>query len=106
MAKSYSTFREKDCFFIALHGASGRVVKGRKFVDLRDIGEPSDLAARYDADGADEIVLLDIGATPDGRAHALAVVRGIRRRLTIPLTVGGGVRSIGDAEALLQSGVS
>lgn len=82
----------------------GRVVKGRKFVGLRDIGEPAELAQRYDAEGADEIVLLDIAATPSGRAHALDVVRSIRERLTIPLTVGGGVRSIADAEALLQSG--
>lgn len=82
----------------------GRVVKGRKFVDLRDIGEPTVLAARYDAEGADEIVLLDIAATPAGRAHALDVVRSIRAKLTIPLTVGGGVRGVDDAEALLQSG--
>ena len=82
----------------------GRVVKGRRFAELRDIGDPAELAQRYDAEGADEIVLLDIAATPTGRAHALDVVRSIRARLTIPLTVGGGVRSVDDAEALLRSG--
>lgn len=80
------------------------MVKGRKFVDLRDVGDPATLAERYDADGADEIVLLDIAATPAGRGHALEVVRGMRARLRIPLTVGGGVRSVRDAEALLRSG--
>ncbi len=82
----------------------GRVVKGRRFVDLRDAGLPAELARRYDEDGADELILLDITATPEGRANALATVRTVRDALTIPLTVGGGVRSIADAEALLTAG--
>lgn len=82
----------------------GRVVKGRRFVDLRDAGLPAELARRYDADGADELILLDVTATPEGRANALATVRAVREALTIPLTVGGGVRTIADAEALLTAG--
>jgi cyclase len=82
----------------------GRVVKGRRFVDLRDAGAPADLARRYDAGGADELILLDVTATPEGRTNALETVRAARDVLTIPLTVGGGVRSIADAEALLTAG--
>jgi cyclase len=82
----------------------GRVVKGRQFVDLRDIGSPVSLACHYEREGADELVLLDIGATPEGRAHALEMVRAIRPALGIPLTVGGGVRAVADAAALLTAG--
>ena len=82
----------------------GRVVKGRRFVNLRDAGLPADLARRYDADGADELILLDVTATPEGRSNALETVRAVREALTIPLTIGGGVRSIADAEALLTAG--
>ncbi|HTK57108.1 MAG TPA: imidazole glycerol phosphate synthase subunit HisF [Gemmatimonadales bacterium] len=82
----------------------GRVVKGVRFRELRDAGSPVTLAARYADEGADEIVLLDVAATPDGRSHALATVRAVRRVLPIPLTVGGGVRSVADAEALLDAG--
>ena len=82
----------------------GRVVKGVRFRDLRDSGSPVELAARYADEGADEIVLLDIAATPDGRTHTLETVRAVRRVLPIPLTVGGGVRGIGDAERLLSAG--
>ena len=83
---------------------NGRVVKGRQFVQLRDIGSPVSLARRYEDEGADELVLLDIGATPDGRAHAVEMVRAVRQDLGIPLTVGGGVRAVADAAALLNAG--
>jgi imidazoleglycerol phosphate synthase cyclase subunit len=82
----------------------GRVVKGVRFRDLRDAGVPAELASRYEADGADEIVLLDVVATDRDRGHALDTVRAVRRDLRIPLTVGGGVRSLGDAAALLDAG--
>lgn len=82
----------------------GRVVKGVHFRDLRDSGSPVELAARYADEGADEIVLLDIAATPAGRDHALDTVRAVRRVLRIPLTVGGGVRGNDDAERLLSAG--
>ncbi len=83
---------------------AGRVVKGVRFANLRDAGDPAELAARYEAQGADEIVVLDVSATPAGRGHALETVERVRARLSIPLTVGGGVRSIDDAEALLGAG--
>jgi cyclase len=82
----------------------GRVVKGVAFVDLRDAGDPAELAARYDHDGADEIVFLDITASSDERAILLDVVRRTADRVFIPLTVGGGVRSIEDIDALLRAG--
>lgn len=82
----------------------GRVVKGVRFRDLRDAGEPAILAARYEADGADEVVMLDVSATTEGRAHAVATVRAVRAELRIPLTVGGGIRSVDDAGALLEAG--
>lgn len=82
----------------------GRVVKGVRFRELRDSGSPEALAARYEFQGADEVVLLDVSATPEGRATGLETVRRVRRQLSIPLTVGGGVRSCADAEALLEAG--
>lgn len=82
----------------------GRVVKGVRFAGLRDAGDPVESARRYAADGADELVLLDVSATPAGRGHALATVRAVRDVLAIPLTVGGGVRSVADAQALLEAG--
>lgn len=82
----------------------GRVVKGVRFQDLRDAGDPVEQAARYVAAGADELVLLDVSATPEGRSHALETVRAVREVLTIPLTVGGGVRAPEDAAALLEAG--
>jgi imidazoleglycerol phosphate synthase cyclase subunit len=82
----------------------GRVVKGVRFRALRDAGEPASLAARYEADGADELVILDVSATTDGRAHAVATVRAVRAELRIPLTVGGGIRSVDDAGVLLEAG--
>lgn len=83
---------------------AGRVVKGTRFVDLRDAGDPAELAARYDADLADEIVFLDIGASHESRAILLDAVRRTADSVFIPLTVGGGVRSLGDIEALLRAG--
>lgn len=82
----------------------GRVVKGVQFQGLRDAGSPVELAARYEADGADEIVILDVVATDRGREHALDTVRAVRRVLRIPLTVGGGVRTGDDAARLLGAG--
>ena len=82
----------------------GRVVKGVKFNALRDSGSPAELAARYEAEGADEIVILDISATLEGRSNALSTVRAVRDVVAIPLTVGGGVRSRDDAQALLEAG--
>lgn len=82
----------------------GRVVKGVRFRDLRDAGSPVELARRYEADGADELVILDVVATDRGREHALDTVRAVRRTLRIPLTVGGGVRSTDDAARLLGAG--
>ena len=83
---------------------AGRVVKGIKFQGLRDAGDPVERAAAYADQGADELVVLDVSATPEGRGHALEVVRGVRRVLPLPLTVGGGVRRVPDAEALLEAG--
>ena len=82
----------------------GRVVKGVRFQGLRDVGDPVEAAFRYQEQGGDEIVLLDVSATPEGRAHAAEVVARVRERLSIPLTVGGGVRHVDDAGRLLESG--
>jgi imidazoleglycerol phosphate synthase cyclase subunit len=82
----------------------GRVVKGVRFSSLRDAGDPVALALAYEAQGADEIVILDVSATPEDRAHGIETVRAVRRELSIPLTVGGGVRSADDAAALLDAG--
>jgi len=82
----------------------GRVVKGVRFASLRDAGDPVERAAAYAAQGADELVLLDVSATPEGRRHALDTVRAVRAVLPIPLTVGGGVRAVADAERLLDAG--
>jgi imidazole glycerol-phosphate synthase subunit HisF len=82
----------------------GRVVKGVGFVDLRDAGDPVELAGRYDAAGADELVLLDITATSDKRATVVELARRAADQLFIPFTIGGGVRSVEDAQAVLDSG--
>jgi cyclase len=82
----------------------GRVVKGTRFVDLVDAGDPVDLAARYGAEGADEITILDIGATVDARPALLDLISRTAAALDVPLTVGGGVRSVDDAAALLDAG--
>jgi cyclase len=83
---------------------AGRVVKGTRFVDLYDAGDPVELAARYDRDGADELVFLDITATLEGRQATLDVISRTAEQVFIPLTVGGGVRTEDDALALLRAG--
>jgi cyclase len=82
----------------------GRVVKGVNFVGLRDAGDPVELAARYDAEGADEIVFLDITASSDGRDTMVDVARRVAEHVFIPFTVGGGVRTVDDARRLLRAG--
>ncbi len=82
----------------------GRVVKGVRFAQLRDAGDPAERAWLYAEQGADEIVVLDVSATPEGRGHQLETVRRIREGLAIPLTVGGGIRSEDDAWRLLEAG--
>jgi imidazole glycerol-phosphate synthase subunit HisF len=82
----------------------GRVVKGVNFVDLRDAGDPVELAQRYDEMGADEVVFLDITASSDARETMVDVVRRTADQVFIPLTVGGGVRTVDDARALLRAG--
>jgi cyclase len=82
----------------------GRVVKGVNFVDLRDAGDPVELAAAYDAEGADELTFLDISASAEGRATTLEVVRRTAETVFIPLTVGGGVSSVDDVDVLLRAG--
>ncbi len=83
---------------------AGRVVKGINFVGLRDAGDPVELAARYDAQGADELVFLDITASSDQRDTIVEVVRHTAEEVFIPFTVGGGVRSVEDARRLLRAG--
>jgi imidazole glycerol-phosphate synthase subunit HisF len=82
----------------------GRVVKGVGFLDLRDAGDPVELAARYDAAGADELVFLDITATSDKRATVVELARRAADELFIPFTIGGGIRSVRDAQAVLDAG--
>lgn len=82
----------------------GRVVKGVGFEGLRDVGDPAELAARYDADGADEIVVLDVAATVDGRDTMIETIRRVREAVSVPVVAGGGVRSVEDAGRLLASG--
>src|SRR4051812_29006106 len=84
--------------------ANGRVVKGTRFVDLVDEGDPSELAERYAREGADELVFLDITAAPEGRGTLLEIVERTARRAFIPLTVGGGVRAVSDMQAVLRAG--
>jgi imidazoleglycerol phosphate synthase cyclase subunit len=82
----------------------GRVVKGVQFQNLRDAGDPAEQAARYEAQGADEIVILDVAASAAGRSTQIDAVRRVRDVLRIPLTVGGGIRSVEDARQLLAAG--
>ena len=82
----------------------GRAVKGVQFIGLRDVGDPAELAARYEAQGADEIVFLDISASVEERATLLEVARRTAERLFIPLTIGGGIRTAEDAGAALRAG--
>jgi cyclase len=84
--------------------AHGRVVKGVRFVDLVDEGDPPELASRYAREGADELVYLDIAAAPEGRGTLLDIVERTARRAFIPLTVGGGVRSVRDMREVLRAG--
>jgi cyclase len=83
---------------------AGRVVKGVRFADLRDAGDPVELAAAYDAQGADELTFLDVTASSGERATMLDVVRRTAEQVFIPLTVGGGVRAVADVDALLRAG--
>lgn len=83
---------------------NGRVVKGVKFTNLRDAGDPVVQARRYEQSGADELVMLDVSATTSGRETALETVRAVRRVISIPLSVGGGVRTLEHALALLRAG--
>src|SRR5438105_3488249 len=84
--------------------AGGRVVKGVHFRELRDAGDPVDQAARYDAAGADEVVLLDIGASHEERGTLIDLVSRVADRLFVPFTVGGGIRSVADARQVLRAG--
>src|SRR3954468_18683191 len=83
---------------------AGRVVKGVNFIDLVDAGDPVEMARLYDAEGADELTFLDITATSDNRDTAYDMIRRTAEQVFIPLTVGGGVRSIADIDALLRAG--
>src|SRR3989475_2628007 len=82
----------------------GRVVKGINFLNLRDAGDPVEVARRYEEDGADELVFLDISASHEGRAIMLDVVRRVSEEIFMPFTVGGGIRTIDDATKLIQAG--
>jgi len=83
---------------------AGRVVKGVNFVGLRDAGDPVEIAARYNAQGADELTFLDITASSDGRDLILPIIEAVAAQVFIPLTVGGGVRSVADVRRLLNAG--
>lgn len=83
---------------------NGRVVKGTNFVDLRDAGDPVALAERYDKEGADEVVFLDITATSDGRETIVDLAKRAANNVFIPFTIGGGIRSVEDAQAVLDAG--
>ena len=82
----------------------GRVVKGISFNDLRDAGDPVEMAAMYYGQGADELVFLDIGATPEGRGTMVDIVRRVSEKVFIPLTVGGGLRNADDMQSMLRAG--
>jgi len=94
------TKRIIPCFDVA----DGRVVKGIRFLDLRDAGDPVELARAYNDEGADELVFLDIRASPDRRETAIEMVRSIANEVFIPFTVGGGIRSPDDVRQMLESG--
>jgi cyclase len=83
---------------------AGRVVKGTRFIDIRDAGDPVELAAHYDAEGADELVFLDITATADKRATVVELARRAADDVFVPFTIGGGVRTVDDAHAVLDAG--
>ena len=83
---------------------NGRVVKGVNFVNLRDAGDPVEIATAYDKAGADEVVFLDITASSDGRNTVVDMVREVAKKLFIPFTVGGGIRTVDDFKVLLREG--
>jgi imidazole glycerol-phosphate synthase subunit HisF len=83
---------------------AGRVVKGTNFVDIRDAGDPVELAERYDAEGADELVFLDITATHEKRDTMIELARRTADNVFVPFTIGGGIRSVADAQAVLDAG--
>ena len=83
---------------------NGRVVKGTNFVDLRDAGDPVEVASMYDKSGADELVFLDITASSDGRNTTVDLVRKVAEKVFIPFTVGGGIRTVDDFKVLLREG--
>src|SRR5215216_3454312 len=83
---------------------NGRVVKGTRFIDIRDAGDPVELAAHYDAQGADELIFLDITATSDKRATVVELARRAADDVFVPFTIGGGVREVADAQAVLDAG--
>lgn len=85
---------------------NGRVVKGVNFVEIRDAGDPIEIARRYSEQGADELTFLDISATNEGRATTLELVKKVAAAIEIPLTVGGGVRAVEDVQRLLEAGAS
>ena len=97
---AYSAVRVIPCLDVS----EGRVVKGVNFVDLVDAGDPVELARRYDEEGADELTFLDITATSDNRRSAYEMIRRTAEQVFIPLTVGGGVRTTDDIDALLRAG--
>jgi imidazole glycerol-phosphate synthase subunit HisF len=83
---------------------AGRVVKGTRFIDIRDAGDPVELAAHYDATGADELIFLDITATSDKRETVVELARRAADEVFVPFTIGGGVREVADAQAVLDAG--
>lgn len=92
------------CLDVTFRNGKAMVVKGIEFVNLRDAGDPVELAKRYDSEGADEIVFLDITASPEGRKTMIDVIERTAEEVFIPLTVGGGIKTLADIEALLSSG--
>ncbi|HLZ45797.1 MAG TPA: imidazole glycerol phosphate synthase subunit HisF [Gemmatimonadales bacterium] len=104
VAAATATSRLRPRLIPCLDVRDGRVVKGVRFQDLRDAGDPAEQAERYEAQGADEIVILDVAASAAGRGTQLDTVRRVRAAIGIPLTVGGGIRSVSDARALLEAG--
>src|SRR6476660_510146 len=89
---------------VCLDVKGGRVVKGTQFVQLRDVGDPVELASRYEREGADEVVFLDISASAEERGTLLDVARRTAERLFVPLTIGGGVRTADDVARALRAG--
>lgn len=85
---------------------SGKLVKGVKFSNIKEVGDPAEFARRYEQQGADELVFLDIAATPEGKATLVEVVRRVAEQISIPLAVGGGIRSVEDARRIFDAGAS